>query len=95
MEEETIAELTDELQQLRLREEIEILDKIGRLNEQRAAEGITVTRARTNGFVIGDRVLITNKVKKPAAWPSEKTWSRVRKSNMSTIFSVVWGQPVQ
>ena len=74
MEEETIAELTDELQQLRIRE-VEILDKIGRLNEQRAAEGVTVTRAHTNGFAIGDRVLITNKVKKPAAWPNEKTWS--------------------
>ena len=73
MEEETLTKLANKLQQLRIRE-VKILNKTGRLNEQRAAEGTTVARARTNGFAIGDCVLITNKVKKTAAWPNEKTW---------------------
>jgi hypothetical protein len=74
MEEETLTDLITELQQLNIRQ-VEVLSRIERLTELQATEGISVARNNVNGFRIGDRVRITNKVKKPAAWPREQTWS--------------------
>ena len=68
MEEESLAELVRELRQLRTRE-VNVVNRIERLTELRTAEGVSAARVRTNRFGIGNRVRITNKVKKPAAWP--------------------------
>jgi hypothetical protein len=72
--EESLDELVNELQHLRIRQ-VEVLNRIQRLNKLHAAEGVSVARVQANGFRVGDRVRITNKVKKPAAWPRERTWS--------------------
>ena len=72
--EESLEELVNELQQLSIRQ-VEVLNRIQRLNELHAVEGTPVGRAQVNGLRVGDRVRITNKVKKPAAWPRERNWS--------------------
>ena len=73
--EEALDELTNELRQLRIRE-VKVLSQIRRLNELRAArEEAPVARFEVNGFRVGDRVRITNKVKKPATWPRGQVWS--------------------
>jgi hypothetical protein len=72
--EESLEELVNELQQLSIRQ-VEVLNRIQRLNELHAVEGTTPGRIQVNGFRVGDRVRITNKVKKPSAWPRERIWS--------------------
>jgi hypothetical protein len=72
--EESLEELVNELQHLSIRQ-VEVLNRIQRLNELHAVEGTAVGRIQVNGFRAGDRVRITNKVKRPAAWPRERVWS--------------------
>ena len=71
--EEKLIELTAELRHLRIRE-AEVLENIDRLTNARGTVNARPIEIEVNGFKRGDRVRITNKVKKPAVWPREKTW---------------------
>jgi hypothetical protein len=83
-----IEQLTRELNELDLTREAivseldlrreAIVSRIEQLQEQRVSStgAPDSTRAflRVNGIQRGDRVLIKNKVKKPASWSSTKVW---------------------
>ena len=70
--EEKLIELTTKLRHLRIRE-AEVLENIDRLTNARGTVNARPIEIEVNGFKRGDRVRITNKVKKPAVWPREKT----------------------
>jgi hypothetical protein len=87
--EESLTELITELQHLRIRE-AEVLARIGRLTNAHATDATPVREIEVNGFKKGDRVRITNKVKKPAVWPREKAWveSEFRLATVTKVSSL-------
>jgi hypothetical protein len=68
MQDRLIEELTLELKQLNLRQAA-IVSTIQRLTQEQQQEA---AGARNDTFRRGDRVRVTNKVKKPATWSRER-----------------------
>ena len=81
MRRESIDDLIQELKHLRLRE-AEVIERLEQANQQDQANtnvplgiaGHTRSEAAIGAFAVGDRVFITNKIRKPAAYPS-KFWT--------------------
>jgi hypothetical protein len=72
--EDSLTELIAELRDLNIRQ-AEVVARIGVLTNAHDTDGTPPTIGiAVNGFKKGDRVKITNKVKKPAVWPREKEW---------------------
>jgi hypothetical protein len=88
MQDSLLEELTRELRELRLEtklREAAILSRIERIQQQQSQATVspvevyststtTTNPTQINGIQRGDRVLIINKVKKPASWPKQKVW---------------------
>ena len=76
MDEELVEELTRELSDLRLRQAV-LVSTLARLKgtgseTQEVDERVALA---INGIGRGDRVWITNKVRKPADWPAHTKWN--------------------
>jgi hypothetical protein len=81
MEDIDINELIAELNALRI--------QVGRLEAERD-HGRATTNSPENTFIglkVGDRVCITNRVRKPATWPQEAKWNEERERT-TTVTSV-------
>lgn len=78
MDEPSLQDLVQELRTLRIRE-AQILDRIEVIATKTPAEEkeqppASSAEAATPGFKIGDRIVIQNKVKKPANWSDQHPW---------------------
>ena len=74
MTDQEIEDLIEELKDVRL-QETALLVRLEDANRRRSGRTATTLATETvNGIARGDRVRITNKVKRPANWPSERTW---------------------
>jgi hypothetical protein len=69
--ERTIEQLTDELQNLCLR-----VAQLKAAAANGAEDGAGAEGAADIGFRNGDKVLIKNKLKRPATWPTRATWDK-------------------
>ena len=94
MDDELVDELTRELSDLRLREAV-LVSTLARLKATKSEAQEVDERASLaiNGIGRGDRVWITNKVRKPADWPAHTKWkedefrsARVTKVTRRQIF---------
>jgi hypothetical protein len=81
MSDDRISELIKELKELRVREAI-IIASLEEANNQNIAQGATAgvaqatsTRNFPTDFVVGERVRITNQVRKPVDWCEDFVWS--------------------
>jgi hypothetical protein len=63
-----IEELTKEIRQLRIR--------VARLESERTpAKKATATTVKVDTLKIGDRIRITNKIRRPITWPEDTPWT--------------------
>jgi hypothetical protein len=74
MTDQEIADLIVELKDIRL-QVTDVLERLEEANRRRSGiDAATRATETVNGISRGDRVRITNKVKRPGNWPSGKTW---------------------
>ena len=74
MTDQEIEDLIEELKDIRL-QETAVLARLEDANRRRSGRTAPARATETvNGISKGDRVRITKKVKRPADWPSERTW---------------------
>jgi hypothetical protein len=85
MDDRTVEELIEELRALRVRENLIITQLETRVRDQAVETPPRTTRQVThefvttvNGFTRGDRIRITNKVRKPATWNNDREWTEER-----------------
>ena len=97
MEEERIEDLTAELERLSVRTAA-VLTKLEaakakqakhleRGPQQQYKDRAIATAKSVNGIAKGDRVWITNRIKKPATWPQETQWveSEYRSATVTSV----------
>ena len=89
MKQESIEDLIGELKELRLRE-AEVIERLESANRRQAegkfeAVGLERSESTLGAFVIGDRVVITNKIRKPASCNKFWTPERERKAIVTGI----------
>ena len=78
MTDQEIEDLIEELEDIRL-QETALLARLEAANRRRSGRAASALAPETvNGISVVDRVRITNKVKRPANWPSERTWVEVQ-----------------
>ena len=98
MDEESIEDLVQELHALRVRE-IQISERLqAAISEQHrtavekedpAPSEINAIPDPANGIVIGDRIEILNKIKKPANWPNSTPWVEKNHKTAATVIDIV------
>ena len=83
VEDHTLEVLINELRALRLR----VTQVEAQLKEQREQEQQTIetTSAPSGGFAKGDRVRITNKVRRPANWSASWTEEDIERERSATV----------
>jgi hypothetical protein len=91
MEEKQIAELIKELKALKVREATVIaqLEAVNLKRTQKTAPPVTYDTE--DELVQGDRIRITNRVRKPATWPRKVEWEE-RKERHGTVTRVTTEQ---
>lgn len=83
VEDRTLELLINELRALRLRvTQVEAQLQDQREQEQQSNE---ILRSPTNDFAKGDRVRVTNRVRRPATWPADWTDEDVEKERNATV----------
>jgi hypothetical protein len=87
MTEERIKFLIEELKRLEIRQAV-VIAELEATNERRTNGNTTTSNeASTTGLTIGDRVRITNQVKKPATWNNTVLWDKERE-RLATVTRV-------
>lgn len=81
MIEEDIEELIIELRELQVRQAV-VTAEIQRLHQRRIGSEPDLQTTTLNGFRVGDRIVITNRVRKPAA--ADASWTEA-KERLATV----------
>lgn len=88
MQDEHVASLIRELKALQLRKSVIIAELEEAYSASESANtNVTTSEASVNGIRKGDRVRITNKVKKPASWTRQIEWDE-EKERSATVTRV-------
>jgi hypothetical protein len=90
METKSIDELIKELKELQVRE-AEVLVLIEQANKRRdrvaGTHGVYTQNGTKHGFEQGDRIRITNQVKKPAHWGVDEHWNYIDAQKATVTFT--------
>jgi hypothetical protein len=90
MENKSIDELIKELKELQVRE-AEVLVLIEQANKRRdlvaGTHGVHTQNGTKHGFEQGDRIRITNQVKKPAHWGVDEHWNYIDAQKATVTFT--------
>ena len=99
MDEKQIGELIEELKALKLRESV-VISQLEAAHRRQiesgsfgpgAVRGTAESDAQDTGLSVGDRVYVTNKVRRPATWNNKVTWE-AEKERRATVTRVTANQ---
>jgi hypothetical protein len=102
LKKKTIQELTSAIESLKLKE-ADLTAQLEEALEEQAQERLTTHKVpvatkpetRTHGFAKGDRVWITNQIKKPSSWDNSTVWQEIRQATVTEVLIKNNGRVVQ
>jgi hypothetical protein len=101
LKKKTIQELTSAIESLKLQEAdltAQLEEALEEQEHQRLTQEVpaaTNPETRTHGFAKGDRVWITNQIKKPSSWDNSTVGQEIRRATVTEVLIKNNGRVVQ
>ena len=101
LKKKTIQELTSAIESLKLQEAdltAQLEEALEEQEHQRLTQEVPVAtnpETRIHGFAKGDRVWITNQIKKPSSWDNSTVWQEIKRATVTEVLIKNNGRIVQ